>query len=180
MALLTGGLHEDGLADSFDGLGAGKTREETLEIMRDSRIGTYGVLGLIFTVGLRWAGLAALVAVDWWAGALTLIAAASLSRGMLPALMRHVPPARTDGLSAGAGIPEFDRVALAALIGAAIAILCLGFGLGILVVGVGGGLAALFAYWAFRRIGGQTGDILGAAQQIVETGIFLTSAAILA
>lgn len=180
MALLTGGLHEDGLADSCDGLGAGETRDEILEIMHDSRIGTFGVLGLIFSVGLRWAGLAALTAADWGGAALALVAAASLSRGLLPACMRHLPAAREDGLSAGAGSPEFDRVALAALIGVAVAILCLGFGLGILVILVSTGLVFLFAYWAYRRIGGQTGDILGAAQQIAETAILLTAAAVLA
>jgi adenosylcobinamide-GDP ribazoletransferase len=180
IALLTGAMHEDGLADSCDGLGAGKEPGEILEIMRDSRIGAYGVLGLIFSVGLRWAALAALTAADWAGAALTLVAAASLSRGLLPACMHYVPAARDDGLSAGAGRPEFDRVALSALIGAAAAILCLGFGLGILVICVSAGLVALFVYWAHHRVGGQTGDILGAAQQIAETAILLTAAAVLA
>ncbi len=180
MALLTGGLHEDGLADSCDGLGAGKTPDEILEIMRDSRIGVYGVLGLIFSVGLRWAGLSAITAADWGGAALTLVAAASLSRGLLPACMRQMPPARDDGLGAGAGRPEFDRAALAVLIAAAAAILCLGFGLGILVIGISAGLVFLFAYWAYRRVGGQTGDILGGAQQIAETATLLSAAAVLA
>ena len=107
---VTGALHEDGLADSADGLWGGWTRERRLEIMRDSRIGTYGVLALVFVTGLRWAALTAIVA----AGALLgpLLAAAMLSRAAMAVLMARLPHARTDGLGHGTGRPPFPAVLL--------------------------------------------------------------------
>src|SRR5258708_30078598 len=99
----TGALHEDGLADVADGFGGGATRERKLEIMRDSRIGTYGVCALVLSFMLRIGALAslggpALVAV-------ALIAAHAMARAPMPAFMRLVPPARADGMSAQAGGP---------------------------------------------------------------------------
>ena len=108
MALATGGLHEDGLADFADGLGGGNTREEKLAIMRDSRIGSYGVLAMVLVIGLRVSALTntsgALEA------ALLLVAAGAMSRACLPTLMYVLAPARRDGLSWLAGKPEQRRV----------------------------------------------------------------------
>jgi adenosylcobinamide-GDP ribazoletransferase len=95
-ALVTGALHEDGLADTSDGLGGGRTRERKLEIMRDSRIGTYGVCALILSFGLRWGALATIA--DPWAVTLALCAAHAAARAGVPAFMSLVPPARPDGL----------------------------------------------------------------------------------
>lgn len=94
-ALITGALHEDGLADTADGLGGGRTRERKLEIMRDSRIGTYGVCALILSFGLRWSALATIA--DPVAVALALCAAHAAARAGVPAFMALVPPARPDG-----------------------------------------------------------------------------------
>lgn len=85
-ALITGALHEDGLADTADGLGGGRTRERKLEIMRDSRIGTYGVCALILSFGLRWSALAAIA--NPWAVALALCAAHTAARAGVPASYR--------------------------------------------------------------------------------------------
>ena len=93
--IITGALHEDGLADTADGLGGGRTRERKLEIMRDSRIGTYGVCALILSFGLRWSALAAIA--NPWAVALALCAAHTAARAGLPAFMSQVAPARPDG-----------------------------------------------------------------------------------
>jgi adenosylcobinamide-GDP ribazoletransferase len=110
-ALVTGALHEDGLADTADGLGGGRTRERKLEIMRDSRIGTYGLCALILSFGLRWSALATIA--NPWAVALALCAAHTAARAGLPAFMSQVAPARPDGLSASAGSPPGRSVAIA-------------------------------------------------------------------
>ncbi|HYS47969.1 MAG TPA: adenosylcobinamide-GDP ribazoletransferase, partial [Xanthobacteraceae bacterium] len=120
----TGALHEDGLADTADGFGAGPTPEHRLAIMRDSRIGTFGACALIISIGLRWAVLASLT--DPWRAAAAFIAAHAAARAAPPLLMRLAPPARADGLSAGAGKPSAGSVAAAALIGAAALMLGLG------------------------------------------------------
>ena len=96
--LVTGALHEDGLADTADGLGGGRTRERKLEIMRDSRIGTYGACALIISLALRWSALAA-IAYPWSVAAALPVAHAAARAGV-PAFMWLVPPARSDGLSA--------------------------------------------------------------------------------
>ncbi|MCP3369491.1 adenosylcobinamide-GDP ribazoletransferase, partial [Bradyrhizobium cajani] len=114
-ALITGALHEDGLADTADGLGGGRTRERKLEIMRDSRIGTYGVCALILTFGLRWSALATIA--NPWAVTLALCAAHAAARAGVPAFMSLVPPARPDGLSASAGQPPGRSVAIAFTLG---------------------------------------------------------------
>src|SRR5262245_12660629 len=102
---VTGALHEDGLADTADGLGGGGTRERKLEIMRDSRIGTFGALALLFSVLLRSAALSALASSSLVF--LALIASHAAGRAVMPVFMRLVPPARADGLSANAGdIPD--------------------------------------------------------------------------
>ncbi len=175
MILATGGLHEDGLADMADGFGGGRDRDHTLAIMRDSRIGSFGVIALTIVLALR-AMSAAEISGTLHVG-LALIAASAASRAVLPAVMHYLPPARSDGLSAGAGKPSRRQMIDAGALGAAI----LFAGLGPL-----GGLAALaalalatlaIAALARHRIGGQTGDVLGAAQQAAEVAILLAAVA---
>ena len=125
-ALITGALHEDGLADTADGLGGGRTRERKLDIMRDSRIGTYGACALILSFGLRWSALAAIA--DPWAVTLALCAAHTAARAGVPAFMSLVPPARPDGLSASAGAPPGRSIAIAFAIGTLALALALGPG----------------------------------------------------
>ncbi|BBO13664.1 adenosylcobinamide-GDP ribazoletransferase [Bradyrhizobium sp. TM102] len=173
-ALITGALHEDGLADTADGLGGGRTRERKLEIMRDSRIGTYGVCALILSFGLRWSALAAIA--DPLLVTFALCAAHAAARAGVPAFMSLVPPARPDGLSASAGSPPGRSVAIAFALGTLALALALGPGkalVGLILLSLAG---LLLARLAVRQIGGQTGDILGAFEQIGEILILLVAA----
>jgi adenosylcobinamide-GDP ribazoletransferase len=173
----TGCLHEDGLADTADGFGGGRDRERKLDIMRDSRLGTYGACALVMSLVLR---LAAVAAIAHPASvALALIAAHATARASLPAFMRFVSSARPDGLSAHAGRPSPQCVAVALLIGIAV----LGAALGIAAAAVATVLAVavwIFMAWlSMRQIGGQTGDVLGALEQTNEIVILLTAVALL-
>ena len=113
--LATGCLHEDGLADTADGFGGGHTREQKLDIMRDSRIGTYGVCALAMSLLLRVGALASLPSAH--AAVWALIASHAAARATMPVLMLLLPPARSDGLSFDAGKPAGEAVAAAAVIG---------------------------------------------------------------
>lgn len=172
---ITGALHEDGLADTADGLGGGRTRERKLEIMRDSRIGSYGVCALILSFGLRWSALAAIA--NPWAVTLALCAAHTAARAGVPAFMSLVPPARPDGLSASAGAPPGRSVAIAFALGTLALALALGPGkalVGLILLSLAG---LMLARLAISQIGGQTGDILGAFEQLGEIMILLVAAA---
>ena len=158
----TGALHEDGLADTADGFWGGYDRARRLEIMKDSRIGAYGVLALVLTVLVSWLAIAELAERgQLWA----LVAMPAVSRAVMPALMR-LPHARPNGVSVAVGRPPFETACLSVAIGA-VALIPLGLAglaVGILIALASGGLAAL----AFRKIGGQTGDVLGASQQLTQ------------
>jgi adenosylcobinamide-GDP ribazoletransferase len=169
-ALVTGGLHEDGLADSADGLWGGPTRERRLEIMKDSRIGSYGALALGLTLLLRWSALAAMLANGPAWGAL--LAVAALSRWPMAWLLAALPPAREGGLARFVGRPAAATLALGA--GMALALAILGGG----AAGLAAALAVLgtaLAWTGFvrARLGGQTGDTCGAAQQLSEIAALL-------
>lgn len=176
MVLATGALHEDGLSDVADGFGGGGTRERKLEIMRDSRIGSYGAAALGLSLLVRWSALAELggtAHVPW-----ALIAAHMASRGMAGAFMHLLPPARADGLAAGAGSVTAETAATGAALGAA----------ALLLLGVGGALVTVLllaaVFWAFhalclRQIGGHTGDTVGALQQFGEITILLAASVFL-
>ncbi len=164
-ALATGAMHEDGLADLADGFGGGADRARKLEIMRDSRIGSYGVIALILALGFRGLGIATLAE----AGSATaaLIGLAAASRAVLPAALARMPAARADGLGRSASGSD----PMPAVIAAAIGFLCLlplGFAAAILVAAAVALAAALLARLAMRQIGGQTGDVMGAMQQLAE------------
>ena len=173
VTLLSGALHEDGLADVADGLGA-SDRNRRLEIMRDSRIGSYGVLALIFSVGIRATALASVTRpeIAWFA----MIAAAAFSRGVLPPVMAWIPAARPDGLSRGAGTPTV----LVAVQAAALGLITLFASLPPMAATVAlvvAGLATIcVALWARRMLGGQTGDVLGAIQQLTEIAVLIGAA----
>jgi adenosylcobinamide-GDP ribazoletransferase len=167
---LTGALHEDGLADVSDGFGGGRTREDKLRIMRDPRIGSYGALALVLALLARAGALAALAA-PCAVGA-ALVAAGAASRAALPAVMAILPGARIDGLAAAAGRPHPLRAAAAVLVGTLIAVALLGEAApAALLAGAGATLVA--ARLAWRQIGGYTGDVLGAIQQLAEIAVLL-------
>jgi adenosylcobinamide-GDP ribazoletransferase len=171
--LATGALHEDGLADTADGFGGGNSREQKLAIMRDSRIGTYGVCALALSLVLRVGALASLPsahAVVW-----ALLAAHAAARATMPALMLLLPPARSDGLSHDAGQPAGAGVAAAAAIGFLVLVFCLPLGRAIVALILLVAIVALMAWLATRQIGGQTGDVLGALEQVGEIAVLLAA-----
>lgn len=173
-AMVTGGLHEDGLADFVDGLSGGRNPARRLEIMRDSRIGSHGALALIVTAGIRASALAALGGAGAVAGPL---AAAMLARGGVTWLLVCLPPARADGLGFAAGNGAgAGAAAVATLIGLAAA-LPLGIGPAVLCAGAGAAAIACIGFLAHRRIGGHTGDVLGAAILTAETAALMVLAA---
>lgn len=165
MAIATGGLHEDGLADTADGLGGGSTKQRKLEIMQDSRIGSYGVMALIIVTVLRISALASLPLIS---ACLGLIAITAAARSGLPLTMRIGVSARPTGLGASASGINL----LPALVSIAISVLALGLLLpfthallaGTIIVLVTIGVSLL----AKRHIGGFTGDTLGATVQLAE------------
>lgn len=171
---LTGALHEDGLADMADGFWGATTRERRLEIMKDSRIGSYGVLALGLSLIARWTALTALF--DHHGALWAMIAAMALSRAAMPALMAALPHARPDGLSRSVGVPPTRTALHGALIAAVLAYLCLGWG-GSAAILVTALVAAGTARLAARKIGGQTGDVLGAAQQLTEIAVLFVAIA---
>ena len=180
---LTGALHEDGLADVADGFGGGATAAHKLEIMRDSRIGTYGVLALIVAVALKTAALAALAAQSPWLAFAVILAAAAISRVAPAGLLHLLAPARRDGLSAAAGRPGRATVLQALGIATLISIAVLwpvSFLFGLIGAPLAG-IAGLFAMigLAQRQIGGQTGDVAGASQVVSEAFILIAAVPVL-
>ena len=155
--LLAGGLHEDGLADTADGFGGGRTPERKLAIMRDSRIGSYGALALVFSVAIR--AVAIGVAPR---PLLLLVLAGALGRGamLLPLLLLR--PARPDGMAAPLAASGRTRV----LAGLALAAVAAGLAPGAGAAALAAGLAVTAI--AYRQIGGYTGDIFGATEQAAE------------
>ncbi|MEP3055547.1 adenosylcobinamide-GDP ribazoletransferase [Ascidiaceihabitans sp.] len=161
--MMTGAMHEDGLADSFDGLWGGYTPERRLEIMKDSHIGTYGVLALVFSSGARAVMIAPLLVT----APMAVIAAMSLSRAMMPVVMAALPHARRTGLSHSVGQPVVFAAMLSVVLGGCISVVLAGW------VGFAATLLAGLATYvvicvARAKIGGQTGDIVGATQVITE------------
>ncbi len=171
--LLTGGLHEDGLADVADGFGGGRTRADKLLILRDPRIGSFGAIALVLALLARIGALAALERPALVAA--VLIAAGGASRATLPVIMASLAPARTEGLAAGAGRPHPLRAAAGLAIAtlAALALLPPALaGAGLITAAVA---ALIIARLARHQIGGHTGDVLGAAQQLAEIGFLLAA-----
>ncbi len=172
LVLAAGGLHEDGFADVADGFGGGATRERKLEIMRDSRLGAYGATALVLSLLLRAAALAALTGESVTKGAAALLLAGAISRACSLAPIALLDPARLDGAGASVGRLDagaFWRGVLAAFVIAAV--------LGFAFLGLGRSLLAFVLAWAAalamvavaqKQIGGQTGDVAGAAQQLAE------------
>jgi adenosylcobinamide-GDP ribazoletransferase len=175
--LVTGALHEDGLADFADGVGGGHTRERKLEIMRDSSIGTYGALALIMGLALRWQALASIT--DLHAAAGVVVLSHVLPRGCLAIIPEYWRPARSDGLAAGAakGNLVSSLTALALSIGLALFLDIGPVGIGA-VLSAAAGVVAVAAL-AARHLGGYTGDVFGAAEQFAEVLVLLVCASLL-
>jgi adenosylcobinamide-GDP ribazoletransferase len=179
LVVTTGAFHEDGLADSADGLFGGHTPERRLEIMKDSRVGTFGALALGLSLLLRVSALAAILqGAGAWAAAAAVLVAAPWSRVEGLRILATTPPTRRDGASASVGQPDRSVLPVAYGLSGALALLLVAAGaLPFAGVLIGLALSALMTLWlsrtAIRLIGGQTGDILGAAQQLGEIAIYL-------
>jgi len=182
--LVTGAFHEDGFADACDGFGGGHTRERVLDIMKDSRIGAYGAIGIVMLLGLKWATLAALPAVVL---PLMVVSAHMVSRWCATALIWLLPYVRIEddakakpfaqGLSVG------DWLLSGALGAAALTVVAFtgavtpvdAYGAGLLAAGV---ITVIGGVYIRQRIGGYTGDCLGAMQQLSELGFLMTGLAV--
>lgn len=178
---ITGALHEDGLADTIDGFGGGWSVEKRLAIMKDSRIGTYGVLALGLGVALRVAALAVLAP---WAGVAVLIAVHAAARAAPAVVMTKLT---YSGDVAAMKVPYIqsapraDELLLILVVTAAAAVPLALLSVGSVAAGLLGGaaLVAALAMWARRLIGGYTGDVLGGIEQVFEIGFLLGAAAVL-
>ena len=179
--VLTGALHEDGLADTADGFGGGRDREHALSIMKDSRTGSYGVIALVLSFGLRAAALASLAQGSAALPALALLSAAACSRALMVMHWHATSPARPGGVASGAGRPEGTarKFALASALLLALILLpaCAGLIPSLLALGLALACVHGFTRYAEGRIGGHTGDTIGAAQQAGEI-VFLTALAL--
>lgn len=175
MILLTGALHEDGLADAADGLGGGWSRDQTLAIMKDSRIGSYGAVAIVLSIAIKVATLSTLAPIDV---ARALIAGHTLGRWTSLPLLRRSPYVRE---SRGAGAPyagavTVPRLTVATLLTVAVVAALLGWrALPVLAAVI---VVTVLAGWYFRRrLGGITGDCLGATNQCAELATYLVLAA---
>ncbi|PKQ13886.1 MAG: adenosylcobinamide-GDP ribazoletransferase [Alphaproteobacteria bacterium HGW-Alphaproteobacteria-1] len=173
LVMLSGALHEDGLADTADGLWGGWTRERRLEIMRDSRVGSYGVIALILTLALRGVAIWFLVEAAPGAAAAALVTSAMLSRAAMAGAMAALPHARESGLAQAQGRPPVATVAVAVALALGAALLLCGIS-GLVAAAMAALMAGIIARLALARIGGQTGDVLGAVQQGAEIAALLT------
>lgn len=174
--VVTGALHEDGLADSVDGLFGGRDQLQRLLIMKDSRIGSYGTSALLIALLLRISAYIALSNLPWQLTVLLLAAAGAFSRAMVVDMMWATQAARSDGLSVLAGRPGRNS-ALFAILTAGVFTLYAGAlvraDTSLFALAAAGLLTAFLRRLAMRLIGGQTGDICGAVQVIAELGMLV-------
>ena len=163
--MMTGGLHEDGLADCADGFGGGQTKDQKLAIMKDSRVGSYGVLALVLVIAARMMALANLPATAQ--SLILLISLAMVSRLMMVVCLNWLPSARAEGLGHQAG----KDGGLSVVVAAVLCVPALMYSGGLILFSLAALCgAALIAGWiANRQIGGQTGDVCGAVQILSET-----------
>ncbi|HET6618782.1 MAG TPA: adenosylcobinamide-GDP ribazoletransferase [Dongiaceae bacterium] len=169
--IVGGALHEDGLADFADMLGVRGDRARKLAVMRDSRIGSYGVLALGFSTAIKVAALVSLGEPRLVAGAL--IAAHVCGRATLPVIMRSLPLARLDGLAVDAGTPTAAATYQGLGIALLIAAFACGPGAALVSIVVAVVAAFLVSEAARRQIGGYTGDVLGAAQEVAQLAVLV-------
>ncbi|MEL6584243.1 MAG: adenosylcobinamide-GDP ribazoletransferase [Pseudomonadota bacterium] len=173
--LATGALHEDGLADCADGFGGGQTKERVLEIMKDSRIGAFGAVAIVLALLARFAGLSGLEGTNLVA---TLAVVGAISRTAMALVMR-LPNARGSGLSASVGQTEATGLWLAVGVTLILGLLLLSSAVFAAILGAIF-VATPLVVIASKRIGGQTGDVLGGVQVLAEIGAILGVLALLA
>ena len=180
-AIISGALHEDGLADTADAFGGGWSVEKRLAIMKDSRIGTYGALALGFDVLLR---VVALAALPPWAGAAALVGCHALARTtpavVLSRLSYSGDTATMKAAYAESPLRTGEKRLLAIIAAAAmLPLACISVKAAIAGLALGAVAAAGLAIWSRKLIGGYTGDVLGAIEQVFEIGFLVGVAAVL-
>jgi adenosylcobinamide-GDP ribazoletransferase len=168
--LLTGALHEDGLADVADGFGGGGDKAQKLEIMRDSRLGTFGALLLLVMFVAKTGALAVLPRGDVILG---LMAVHALARAPIAVIAASMSYARDQGLAVTVGRPDAKTAFAACVVAAVIVLICLPFGEAVRAMLIAAAAAFCLAILAQRQIGGQTGDVLGAAEQVGEVALLV-------
>jgi adenosylcobinamide-GDP ribazoletransferase len=170
LAALTGGLHLDGLADVFDALGGGRgDRARMLAIMRDSRIGAHGATALTL---LLLAKVAALAQAAERHDLLALLAFPTIARWLVALLIVVFPYARAEGLGRAFN-GEAGRVQVAVATGIAVVVVAV-LGPGLILPALGAAaVVAVFAFWLYRRLGGLTGDVYGAAVELGEVAMLV-------
>ena len=181
-AVLTRGLHLDGLADTADGLGSGKPAEDALRVMKQSDIGPFGVIALVFVLFAQVAALAEAYGTSWGRGALAAVVSATVARGALTWAARvGVPPARPEGL--GAVVAGTVPLRGALLVVGGVAALAAGAGLwaygpvhGVVAVLAACGCAELLLRRCVRRFGGVTGDVFGGVAETAATAALVVLA----
>jgi adenosylcobinamide-GDP ribazoletransferase len=178
---VTGALHEDGLADTADGFGGGRTAEKRLAIMKDSRIGTYGAIALGFSIALR---VAALAALPRWTGAAALMAAHAAARAtpaFVIARMSYMGDASVMKVAYAQSPVRSGELRFALMVAAAgaLPLALISPSSGVVGLLLGAALATALAAWSRRLIGGYSGDVLGAIEQLFEIGFLLGVAAVI-
>ena len=170
-AITTGAMHYDGLADTLDGLWGGWSAPQRLEIMKDSHIGVYGVIGLVISTGLQAALYGQIIQQSIW----PIIGIMTISRAVMVPVMGFLENSRSSGLSSEVGKPKLQTIILAMTLGITIAFLSGAW------AAIGGSILAAWAVSkiAKNKIGGQTGDILGATQQLSEVSALICVTALL-
>lgn len=169
LILCTGALHEDGLADTCDGLWGGHNPQQRYDIMHDSRIGVYGALALILSVLLRHQAIVSVFNHSPYAVVTALVVVCGLSRAALGIGLAFVPNVQHSKSASYVGVCPKPIALLAILIAFALAYALLGLTMGISILGLSMIAACLFVLWfGYRKIGGKNGDILGASQQTSE------------
>ena len=167
--IVTGAMHEDGLADCADGFGGGQSKNQKLEITKDSRIGSFGVLALVFIVSARIVSLSNLVPNQEVLFAI--IALAMISRLVMVFYLTFLLPVRDEGLGRDAGKPEVTALVVSVITCIPIILICGSYMIScVAIIAI---VAFLFGWIIRGQIGGQTGDTCGAAQLISETAGYI-------
>jgi adenosylcobinamide-GDP ribazoletransferase len=170
---VTGGFHDDGLADTADGFGGGATSERKLTIMRDSRIGTYGTLALCLSVMARVIAIASLA--DPLRVAVAFVLAGMLGRSVILVLLLALRPVREDGMGVAVGGASLVRIAAGLAAAVVVCLVAVPRDLGIVMIGCALGVALALAKLARGQIGGYTGDVLGAGETIAECVVLMVA-----
>lgn len=183
LSFATGGLHEDGLSDCADGFWGSSKRDKILAIMKDSRLGTYGTLALIFSILIKITAISLILEnLNAFTGFMLILIACAASRGIMVWHWSELPAARSDGVAVGVGEPsdtslKLIMISLAVL--GLLAFLFAGFLAAALAIILAAGISFYFTKLTDKKISGHTGDTIGASQQLSEIAILIGFALIL-